>query len=799
MQLESGRPPAGGAPRGHSQDWFDKTAACWEDVLYDQRLILEGYKLRFALDFKDLHDYLRPWGSPRKHDEPPLTESILATAWLTYKIKEKKKLRKPTLLPEYLKEYVHHFARTAVTGVWDEWTAVQTNVLRLERQHPIIRQAGAVDDADSGAWLDEHPNELSELLRNEFDTLVKLALSSRYLHSRGEGIPDWWSILDQFEDPDEFKRYWTNIGKGEQYERLHEPIHQFVLALFEEKREDPSVRLEDLERSGRHDARALQRVIQLNAGLRAAGDKEVVYLLTSSKRFWTIYENNEVFRDECRISWPHPASRPPTRVLRHPFCIVLFLKHWPAGRATDDDEARREVVKTLEGLQSEVHVYSSFVRQSRALQHEGLAGGQVDELRRRYDDAVKKLGSWSNLALALQQNQLLPVSLGRQIARDAVAFLRYVGRSEFPEFRRMLEAKRDEEYEGLIRVVFWLIEHCVTRIVDAPFIARSIGQVSAFPYLLKFEDQRIADAICRLRQARAVWRSEGKKQIQVVLAAVREALLSLVRLLGPSAEPRLQFGDAAILGGSLLLVFDQYDEARRFLRASFLREGAARNEWKYLRVLLDYRRLMASAPASVDEYSEVLNRVPEAVAEKDDRVRNQQLVLKTCVLVRRPDRPTRGDAEDVLSAFDQLATAVKSRKRLFWGASHTDASQQDELSYCVWNNYVYALLELADRLKVDDWILRAHKLANEHLELKGGDYPTEVKHTLAKVAYCYAMTLPSGSEERRASLRESRKRFRAVAQEMEFLAIPGPGPLQTLEQDRALVEAACEEEGIPEE
>jgi hypothetical protein len=559
--------------------------------------------------------------------------------------------------------------------------------------------------------------------------------------------------------------------------------------------------LEDFERNARHDAQALQRVIQLNAGLRAADAKEVVYLLTSSKRFWDTYEQeeNDAFRDECRMSWPPSAARPPTRALRHPFCIVLFLKHWPAGRPADDADARRELIKTLEELQPEIHVYSSFVRQSRRLQHEAVAAGGTDELAIQYKEAIKKLGSWSNLALALKQNELLPVSLGRQIADDAVAFLHYIGKTEFKTFRRMLEAKRDQEYEGLILVVFWLIEYCITRTVDAPFIARSIGQVSAFPYLLNFEDQRIADEIRRLREARARWRCEGKKQIQVVLTAVREALFSLVKLLGPSADPQLQPGDAAILAGGLLLVFDQYDEARRFLRASFSPEGTARNEWKYLRVLLDYRRLMASAPASVDEYSEVLNRIPEAVAEKDDRVRNQQLVLKTCVLLHRPDLPTRDEAEEVLSAFEQLATAVKSRKRPFWHGFREGVSQQDELSYRVYNNHVYALLELADHLKVDHWISRARTIANQHLELKGGDYPTEVKHTLGLVAYRYAMTLRRGSGERQESLRESRRRLRDAAREKQFLETLGTGPLDALERDLALVEAACEEEGIPEE
>lgn len=796
MQHDFGRTGGGERARGQSRDWFEKTAACWADVVYDQQLILDGFRIRFALDFKDLRDYLCPWTTSHPRGEPPLIESILAVAWLTHAIERKTKLLRPVLLPEYLEEYVAQVAHTHVNGMWQEWETMQREAARIERDYEFARQFDAVSTDTRDSWLREHQDDLGTFLGREFDTLVRLALSSRYLHSRGAGVPDWWSVVEKFEDPVVFEPLWSGVGHDDQYQGLHEPFHKFALELFNRiSPSDPFIQVEDLERNARRDAEALQRVIRLNASSRTHDQKELTYFLTSSERFWRLYQQNESIHKECQISWPDSVNRSPTHVLRHPFCITLHLAHWPSGCPTDDEAARRELLKVLTERYPGGQVRTTLVQQSRTASPPTSERRDAEKAA-SYDQALRMFEAWSNLAVSLQQNELLPLPLGRDMAREALALVQYVRETNFPAFREIVEAKRDEQYEGMLRVILELIEHSFARTVDTSFLARSIGHVSAFPYLLKFQDRRALQEIDRLRAARQVWTSSGKSQIERVLSEVRLALMNLVKLLSPSTRPPLDSADAFVLAGALLLVFEEYDAARHFMRATFGPVGSAAKEWDYLRVLVDYRRLMASKATTSGDYRDALRRISGDMSEADPRIRNQELVLRVRELATRAEGGARKDAEALFSQFEQLVTATRGPFAVIRERLDRSTHVQDRLSYRVWNNYVYALLELQQKMNIAEWALKAQRLAVDHLELKTSDYPTEVKHTIAMAHFRYAMTLPQGTDARKEGLRESRRRMCAVMEELENLEIPGEGPFETFARDRDTVDRACEQEEI---
>jgi hypothetical protein len=775
---------------GSPGDWLSKAASHCEDLIFDQRLLLDNARIRFALDFNDLRDFLRPWRAPITGEQEPLLESILATAYLIYDMDKKPQLKQTLLLPEYLQEYVEHAAYTNVFGHHDEWQAMRKAAEGLE-QNRLVAEAAHVDSNDFEAWCTAHEKELLQLFEGDFVTLAKLAYSAA-CYGSDSGTASSLDVLSNLADPSEFGSIWHDIGAGNEFDELFKPLFEFVKRANERRPPDRSERVDDIRRTCERDACALQRVIQLNAWLSSLNNdwrksKDVVYLLSSSGRFWETYndEVNSRFRKACRLRIEIERQSHETRIVRHPFCFALFLAYWPRAGGTHDPTARQELLGRLQRLLARARLWMRMISEG---------GTESNSL---HEKVQQEFGSWTNLAFSLKRSELLPPFMAtKDVPRAALNFLRLIREMDYSEFADKLVAQRDRKYHDLMVAMFRLIEHYIGQMVNSAFIVRKIGDLDSFPYLLRLQSADVKGEVEKLRSIGKKWRELGSDGREEVLQITSDALACLVKRIGPSERGEVRLPEASLLAGSLLILLDQLEDARHFVRAAPPpSDPVLKTEWKYLRVFIEYRRLMALHVEDADAYDEAAGRISETDAKNDPRIMERLLVLRVCQLSKQKDDPSQDSASDILERLGDLVKRLSVKMEVGrwlwtpWG-SMSDAVDEQLLPR-VQNNYVYALALLGRRLKVDKWLTEAYERAIGWLCPNVSKSPSEMKNTIGKAIFYYADSACVPEVPRKRALyEEALKWYKEAEDDIAFLSIPGPGATELLRADRAEVEKA---------
>lgn len=735
-----------------TSEWLAKSARYIPDVLFDQKLILDGYRIRFAIDFSVLRDFLRPWGQaafPERvvhKSTVNLSESeienIFATAYLTNEMHKKKHLCRSLLLPEYLEEFLEDSAFVALNGLYRDWYRMKQAMQRVESEYPQLAEVAKLDAEARNRWFRDNRIAWLNILGREFVTLAKLAFAGEIRYPRASTCLSFLNFGDEFVDLHEIAMGTDDALGEEQYAALQRPMLKFLMEgldrrlahMNEIERARTRVQIED---SCRRDARALQRVIQLNKQYWQNGRKEVVYLLTSSQRFWTAYDTyrDNAFRKACEIATKSVRNEEATYALRHPFCIVLLLAYWPSAVMTDDVESKRKLIETLSALHRRAYVYRPIIGYRRN-DAEDQSGEYSDKHARVVGRTSQSLEHWKNLALSLQQSELLPAAFSAEgITRAATDFLVALRDSTYHDFQDILLRARESEYQILLKAVRHMISIYVGDIVDERFLQERAGQVFAFPYLLHFETQKIQQLINKLRAPFVEYHRMHQQDIEQNLNTVRQCLKELIGVLDPDQN---QIIEAPILTGALLVLLDRLDDAERFVKAGTPPTGKnACREWGYLRALIQTRQVLTKDEVSVASVISARKALTKLLSrpDQDPRIQDRILLLRGYELEYREGAAKAAEIDSYLQSLKVLATGDESE------LYHMLPGEiLRELRWRTWNNYVYFATTFGRRLNNNKWTKEAYSEAMTHLERYAQDYPAEVKHTIGKCFLNYALT-----------------------------------------------------------
>ncbi len=717
------------------RDWFGKTAQHCNDLLFDQHLIQAGYKIRFAIDFNEIHNFLHPWPVDSNGPAPAL-ESIFAMAYLLFDLTTKPDLELPILLPEYMEEFLEHAAFLKLTGVQTDLNRLRSEVFRLESEYPVLKTAYDATTTEDDSWFTAKREELVHLLRSEFSAIVSLGVTHALNYRRNQQ-PLVIDFGRTFADLNHFLPAWDTTGRNNvdrQYKLLYDNLYDHVSRTAQHREQLNEGRPPRTNRTCERDAKALLRVTQLNSWLQSHGEREVVYLLTSAHRFYRPAASS--FANALELTLTVKGQKLQTSLLRHPFCIVLFLAHWTGSTSTADSQARTALIRRLE-------YHKWFAPHAAAL----VSKPPSPTTRSDWSAIEELLGSWANLALSLQRTLLLPSELrSDNVIRNALSLIQLVRSEESRVLDVELLAAQQNVQAGIKNALYVLLKLYIETVVDRSFLVGNAGLIREFPYLLRTTFGQVEEVRSTLRSLGSL---DPSKITSEHLNAARKSLMGLLTLFGME-EYQLSSADAVIVGTLLLILFDKLDVAEVLLKSEPSSSGVANTDAiQFLANLVDYRRILRDRPSDPRTYIKVAERLRRRNTHNHPLTECHTLVLDA--LAWKLQTPDLAKAQQIAHAFVQLLERTPLDDD-----SPAIGSTSNSVRYRITNNYVTALGWFAEGLNSADFANEAFRSAVTVLEPQLDDSSSEVRDTVG-VAYWQYARLGEIADK------EARKRYFALA------------------------------------
>ncbi len=779
MQTETCHPEALKQQARDSYEWFRRSALSLSDVITDQRLILDGYRIRFALDFSELYQFLHPWGSSTEGESE--LDSVLATAFTMYQRGRNPPLRKTLLIPEYLEELDEHVMVLANAGVEYERQILHNMAHELESQ-PTIRQAHHDNAPDLLQWYEQHREDVLHLLRADFPKLARVALSSELNYTPHQRRILRFNLGHYFDGPDALGDDWpVNVAASPLYPELLTALH----AAVQHNKSAAPPRSHALQLSCDRDARALCTVIEINRALQRRQAREIVYLLTSSPRFYSAMSTRAEFRHAAEVSLPtREFGTLTTAVIRHPFCIIAFLAHWPTASDLDDTEARRKLLRRCGEINLQVPLLLTSTRERLAFVERNCTGawdtcGHQSEcvrIQEELDSYDVEFGSWINLALSLQRCKLLLSTTFtiRGILKRVGVFVQAISTGVLKtRVDADLQGRRDERYLQVARARFDLIRDLVRSRVTPEAVQKGVaGPFVLFPFDVRFRDPDVRQRVRELREACRVPSPTTAELLREHVDSARAAVNALVGILDPTTHPELSPGEATILAVSLILLLAHPNQARRFvLRFQGLDDEYWETEREYLRLLVEYRLALETNRVGVVKRvaalaAEFLKAVPQ-----DRRVGLIGLTL-TMESVLASEEISAASGDTLARRFEEFQTTLAGELSL-----EQDEDRRLTLSQLLFrtaNNRTYLLLRLGDRLARADLCREALEVAKRHVEPQLEEWPIQdIRHTVGLAYLRFAQTCADESE-RQKCFRKSNDLLSEVDAHYDELIVKSP-------------------------
>jgi len=728
-----------------TERWLKKVQNYVSTLIIDQRLILAGYEIEFAVDFNEVCKVLHPFNVP--NPEAPEAgeqslESLLACAYLLYQQGMKPHLSKPILLRPYLDELVEHlsYLQTYADRLQREKGKLRDQISRLKKLPGISRLIDA--GTENRDYSEEEVLELAQLLSSRFSDVARI-LWAQELNLTLKGPILNINLESHFSSPPILNR-----TMREKVDRLSAGFVKLLWA----KRHTRRLKLIHPDCNTRRDAEALATVSVMNEEKNRQKDRQITLLLTSTEAIEsavsTKYQQNPEVRDFAQSmnlsrKWTDKEGNrvgyvPDTvPIVRSPFHVVMFLCFWPGDPGEDDRNQREELIRRCQASESRAMLAETDIRETLLFYRDTCLRkfescehkNRCTEIRKKYGELAEALGSWRNVGISLQRNDLVPEEMRpHSIAKRVIQSLQTLLRS--PELSR----KIDEQLRELRHNSREVVENTIRRIVfdgiesqvDETFIEDNFGRISAFPYRIRFTNEAVRNAVsncinaCRAARSRKGGPDTG---INECVETFRNAIEIIIDAKGEGLSQ-----DRVNLTAAFLMLLGEYEMLDKFVDSrDFASDQGQEQEWFYIWTFSKYVAFRIRGgldEQTVKWFSGIVDPLLRKQRDPDLRIQNLMALMRL--------NSVREDLDTMGQVLPSEKSAIEVWRKIVAKGNVVAALAGDDFPNTSLNNLAFALATVGRRTGAEKMLREARELGERLRAID--DPPPEFLDTIGR---CY--------------------------------------------------------------